>query len=151
MATKFTPATLASSPRKRIKSGNKSSSAHCKPALITFHCNVCPLPEYRNERGVFLLRKTKKMANESRKKPYRPIRKKLTESEARNKLSMALVQRQNCIEHLMSIKMGLVPPLIQALCHQSLDDMIEQNYAQIEWLDKRIEDLQRFFSVRRQG
>lgn len=79
-----------------------------------------------------------------RKKTYRPIRKKLTESEARDKLAMALVQRQNCIEHLQSIKMGLVPPLIQVLSHQSLDDMIEQNCVQIEWLDKRIEDLRRF-------
>lgn len=86
------------------------------------------------------------MANESRKKPYRPIRKKLTESEARDRLSIALVQRLNCIEHLQSIKMGLVSPLIQALCHQSLDDMVDDCNRQIEWLDKRIEDLQRFFS-----
>lgn len=86
------------------------------------------------------------MANGSRKKPYRPIRKNLTESEAEGLLSKALIQRQNCIEHLMSIKMGLVPPLFQALSHQSLDDMVDDCNRQIEWLDKRIEDVQRFFS-----
>lgn len=79
-----------------------------------------------------------------KKKPYRPIRKKLTESEARDKLAMALVQRQNCIEQLQSIKMGFIPPLIQALCNQSLDDMVDDCNRQIEWLDKRIEDLRRF-------
>lgn len=79
-----------------------------------------------------------------KKKPYVKIRKHLTEQEARDKLTMAIVQRQNCIEHLMAIRLGEVTPLICALCHQSLDDMIDECNAQIEWLDKRIDDLQRF-------
>lgn len=80
-----------------------------------------------------------------KKRPsYRPIRKQLTESEARQLLAIAYQQRQNCIETLVSIRMGGVSLLIQALCRQSLDDMIDENSAQIEWLDKRIEDLKRF-------
>lgn len=44
----------------------------------------------------------------------------------------------------MSIKMGLVSPLIQALCNRSLADMVDDCNSQIEWLDKRIDDLRRF-------
>lgn len=78
------------------------------------------------------------------KKPYRKIRKNISEQEARDKLTIAMVQRQNCLEHLMAIRLGEVTPLICALTNQSLDDMIDECNAQIEWLDNRIEDLQRF-------
>ncbi len=81
----------------------------------------------------------------TKKRPaYRPIRKQLTEAEARHLLGIAYQQRQNCIELLVSIRMGRVTPLIQVLCGQSLDDIVEENSAQIKWLDSRIEDLKRF-------
>lgn len=80
-----------------------------------------------------------------KKRPsYRPIRKQLTQNEARQLLAIAYQNRQNCIELLVSIRMGRVTPLIQVLCGQTLDDMIEENSAQIKWLDSRIEDLKRF-------
>ncbi len=81
----------------------------------------------------------------TKKRPaYHPIRKQLTENEARHLLGIAYQQRQNCIELLISVHMGRVTPLIQVLCGQSLDDMIEENSAHIKWLDSRIEDLKRF-------
>lgn len=82
----------------------------------------------------------------NRTKNYRRIRKALTEEQARDMLAKAYVQRQNCVEELSTIRLGDVPFLIWicALCHQSLDDMIDEANARIEWLDRRIEDLRRF-------
>lgn len=81
-----------------------------------------------------------------KKKAYRPIRRKLSEDEARNLLAQAYIQRQNCMEELWFIEHKGVSPLISALCHQTPQQMSEQAQAQIEWLDKRIEDLHPFLS-----
>lgn len=75
---------------------------------------------------------------------YRPIRKQLSEDEARHLLGIAYQQRLNCMEVLISIRLGGVTPLIQVLCGQTLDEIVEENSAQIKWLDSRIEDLKRF-------
>lgn len=77
-------------------------------------------------------------------KPYRKIRKALTEEQVRDMLAKAYAQRQNCMEELMTIRLGGVTNLIYACCRQSPDDMVDEAKAQIAWLDKRIEDLQRF-------
>lgn len=77
-------------------------------------------------------------------KPYRKIRKSLDEEEAKRLLALAYSQRQNCIETLMEIKAHGMSPLIEALCRKSANEIVNENLSQIEWLDKRIEDLQRF-------
>lgn len=81
-----------------------------------------------------------------KRKAYRPIRRKLSEDEARNLLVQAYSQRQNCVEEIWFAKHMGVDPLICALCQQTPQDVVEQSTAQIEWIDRRIEDLQRFFS-----
>lgn len=79
-----------------------------------------------------------------KKKAYRTIRRKLSEDEARNLLAQAYCQRQNCVEEIWFAEHRGVNSLNCALCRMTPQQMIEQSKAQIEWIDKRIEDLQRF-------
>lgn len=82
------------------------------------------------------------------KKGYRKIQKNLTKEEADRMLSSALSQRQVCVEALYSVRMSGLDPLTSALCKRSLMEFIEENTSQIEWLDKRIDDLRRFTDSR---